>query len=150
MSNHSQRRTKLVFTIAIVNIGFAILCTVISHQFDFIWLRNYNAINILAYVLAAFLAKKRKLNYARMLYLLTSSIGIAVISSFVGKNGSVEFVYLFNIGLPFIMFSFRRERFLIILFTLLPLFFWISLYITDIINDFSVNLFFKFKCSLCK
>lgn len=131
MSNYSQRRTKLVFTIAIVNIGFAILCTVISHHFDFLWLRNYNAINILAYILVVYLAKKGVLNYARILYLLTSNIGLAVISSFVGKNGSVEFVYMFNIGLPFIMFSFRRERFLVILFTLLPFLLWISLYLTD-------------------
>ena len=138
MANYSKRRTNLVFTIALVNIGFAILSTVISHQFDFLWLRNYNAINILAYLLAAYWAKKGKLNYARILYLLTSNIGLAVISSFVGKNGSVEFVYMFNIGLPFIIFSFRRERALIIAFTLLPLILWILLYITDY-NLFAVK-----------
>jgi signal transduction histidine kinase len=131
MQKYSQRRIDLVFTVSIVNIGFAILCTVISDHFDFIWLRNYNAINIFAYILAAYLAKKEQLNIARILYLLTSSIGIAVISSFVGKNGSVEFVYIFNIGLPFILFSFRRERYLIIIFSLLPLILWILLFATN-------------------
>ena len=128
---HSQRRINLIFTIAIVNVGFAILCTVLSDHFDFVWLRNYNAINIIAYVAAAFLAKKRILTPARVIYLLTSSIGIAVISSFTGKNGSVEFVYMFNIGLPFIMFSYRRERLMVIMFTLIPLILWALLYITD-------------------
>ncbi len=131
MKKYSQRRINLVFTIALVNIGFAILCTVISHKFDFTWLRNYNAINIFAYVLAAYLAKKEKLISARVLYFLTSNIGLAVISSFVGKSGSVEFVFMFNIGIPYILFSFRRERNYVIAFTLLPLLFWAALYITD-------------------
>ncbi len=131
MTEVSQRRLNLVFTIAIVNIGFAILCTIISDKFNFIWLRNYNAINILAYVLAAYLAKIKKLSLARFIYLLTSSIGIAVIASYVGKNGSVEFIYLFNIGLPFVMFSFRKERLYVIAFTLLPLILWVLLFITD-------------------
>ena len=131
MHKFSERRVKLVFTLAFVNIGFAILCTGLSHKFDFIWLRNYNAINILAYILAAVLALKHQLNWARVIYLLTSNFGLAIISSFVGKSGSVEFVYMFNIGLPFIMFSFRRERILVILFTLLPIILWIALYLTD-------------------
>lgn len=128
---YSQRRLNLVFTICLVNIGFAILCVVISNMFDFIWLRNYNAINILPYIIAAIFAKKGKLNPARILYLITSNVGIAVIASFVGKNGSVEFVFMFNIGLPFILFSFRRERLMVLLFMLLPLILWSLLFITD-------------------
>jgi signal transduction histidine kinase/CheY-like chemotaxis protein len=131
MSKFSQRRIKLVFTLSIVNIGFAILCTVIAHKFDFIWLRNYNALNIFAYVFAAILAKKGNLIWARIIYLITSNIGLAIISSFVGKAGSVEFIFMFNIGLPFIIFSTRRERVYVILFTLLPLVLWTLLFITD-------------------
>jgi hypothetical protein len=67
MSKYSRRRINLVFTVSLINVGFAILCTVLSDKFDFIWLRNYNALNILAYVLAAYLAKKEKLNAARIL-----------------------------------------------------------------------------------
>ncbi|TXD52623.1 response regulator [Polaribacter sp. IC066] len=114
-----------------VNIGFAILCTLISDKFDFIWLRNYNALNIFAYVLVAFLAKKEILTAARIIYLFTSNIGIAIIASYVGKGGSIEFIYLFNLGLPFIMFSFRREKLLLILFTVLPLLLWSLLFLTD-------------------
>tara|TARA_R110002126_G_scaffold78829_1_gene196072 strand:+ start:27398 stop:29071 length:1674 start_codon:yes stop_codon:yes gene_type:complete len=128
---YSERRINLVFTIALVNIGFAVLCTVISDMFDFIWLRNYNAINILAYIASAYLAKKAMLNSARIIYLLTSAIGIAVIASFVGKNGSVEFVYMFNVGLPFILFSFRRERIMIVVFMLIPLILWVLLFTSD-------------------
>jgi signal transduction histidine kinase/CheY-like chemotaxis protein len=127
----SKRRVNLVFTVAIVNIGFALLSTFVSHYFDFTWLRNYNAINILAYVAAAYLAKNNKLLSARIIYLLTSNIGLAVISSFVGKAGSVEFVLMFNIGLPFVLFSFRREKFYVLLFMVIPLILWTLLVITD-------------------
>jgi signal transduction histidine kinase/BarA-like signal transduction histidine kinase len=131
MQKFSQRRINLVFRLTIVNIGFAILCTIISDKFDFIWLRNYNAINIFAYVIAAFLAKKERLTSARIIYLLTSNIGIAIIASFVGRGGSIEFIYMFNIGVPFILFSYRRERALLMIFTILPLLLWILLFLTD-------------------
>ena len=120
-----------MFVLTLINIGFAIFCTILSHQFGFIWLRDYNALNTLAYVLAAYLALKEILNWSRVIYLLTSNIGLAVIASYVGREGSVEFVYMFNIGLPFILFSFRREKYLVFIFTLLPLLFWTILYLTD-------------------
>ncbi|MGK0412543.1 MAG: signal transduction histidine kinase/ActR/RegA family two-component response regulator [Polaribacter sp.] len=131
MQKFSQRRINLVFRLTIVNIGFAILCTIISDKFDFIWLRNYNAINIFAYVIAAFLAKKERLTSARIIYLLTSNIGIAIIASYVGRGGSIEFIYMFNIGVPFILFSYRRERALLMIFSILPLVLWILLFLTD-------------------
>ena len=127
----SQRRIRLMFTLTMVNIGFAIFCTIMSHNFGFIWLRNYNAINIIPYVFAAYLALNEVLNWSRIIYLLTSNIGLAVIASYVGREGSIEFVYMFNIGLPFILFSFRREKFLVYLFALIPLAFWTTLYLTD-------------------
>ncbi len=131
MSKFSQRRLNLVFTVSLINIGLATLCTLISDIFDFIWLRNYNTVSIIAFVLTAYLSKKERLNASRIIYFLTSVIGLAVISSFVGKNGSVEFIYIFYIGLPYIMFSFRRERILLILFTILPLLLWMLLFLTD-------------------
>ena len=127
----SKRRVRLMFVLTLINIGFAIFCTILSHQFGFIWLRDYNALNTLAYVFAAYLALKEILNWSRVIYLLTSNIGLAVIASYVGREGSVEFVYMFNIGLPFILFSFRREKYLVFIFTLLPLLFWTILYLTD-------------------
>ena len=127
----SKRRVRLMFTLTLINIGFAIFCTILSHSFGFTWLRNYNALNTLAYVLASYLAIKEILNWSRVIYLVTSNIGLAVIASYVGREGSVEFVYMFNIGLPFILFSFRREKYLVFIFTLLPLVFWTLLYLTE-------------------
>ena len=76
----SKRRVRLMFVLTLINIGFAIFCTILSHQFGFIWLRDYNALNTLAYVLAAYLALKEILNWSRVIYLLTSNVGLAVIA----------------------------------------------------------------------
>jgi signal transduction histidine kinase/CheY-like chemotaxis protein len=131
MQKFSQRRINLVFRLSIVNIGFAIFCALISDKFNFIWLKNYNILIIFAFVLTAFLAKKEILTIARIIYLLASNISLAVLASFAGKGGSVEFIYMFYLGLPFLMFSFRREKVLLFLFSFLPVLLWTLLFVTD-------------------
>ncbi|MDP5092751.1 MAG: response regulator [Polaribacter sp.] len=131
MKEFSKRRVQLVFTLATVNIGFAIFCAIIAQKFDFIWLRNYNIINILPYILVAYLAKKEKIHIARPLYLITINLGLTVISSYVGKSGGVEFLFMFTIGLPYFIFSFTRERLLVIIFALFPILLWLLLFLTD-------------------
>lgn len=135
-----------MFILTLINIGFAIFCATLSHKFGFIWLRDYNILNIIPYALASYLAFKEQLNWSRVIYLLTSNVGLAVIASYVGREGSVEFVYMFNIGLPFILFSYRREKYLILTFTLLPLLFWTILYVTDF-DLFTVRKLDKFSAS---
>ena len=142
----SQRRVKLMLTLAFLNVGFAIMCSVLSHHYGFYWLRNYNILNIIPYLFAAFLALKERLFWARIIYLITSSVGIAVISSYVGREGSAEFVYMFNIGLPFILFSYRREKYLIFIFSLFPLLIWMTLYATDF-SLFTVRKLDKYTAS---
>lgn len=142
----SQRRVRLMLTLAFINVGFAIMCSFLSHHYGFYWLRNYNILNIIPYLFAAFLALKERLFWARIIYLITSSVGIAVISSYVGREGSAEFVYMFNIGLPFILFSYRREKYLIFIFSLFPLLIWMTLYATDF-SLFTVRKLDKYTAS---
>ncbi len=130
-TKYSQRRINLVFRLAIIHVGLSLLTVFIADYFEFSWLRNYNIFNVVVYFLAAIIAKKGILNYARIIYLLASNFGIGVIACYVGKYGSIEFIYMFNIGLPFIVFSFRREKALVFLFTAIPLVLWTLLFITD-------------------
>ncbi|MGB3145856.1 MAG: response regulator, partial [Maribacter sp.] len=67
----------------------------------------------------------------RFIYLITFNFSVAITSSFIGKAGGVEFILMFAMGLPFIFFSFRRERIYILIFPLLPIVFWLLLYVTD-------------------
>lgn len=131
MKEFSKRRVQLVFILATVNIGFAIFCAIIAQKFDLTWLRNYNILNILPYVLVAYLAKKEKLHIARPLYLITLNLGLTIISSYAGKSGGVEFLFMFTIGLPYFIFSFTREKLLVIVFAVFPILLWLLLFLTD-------------------
>jgi len=131
MKEFSKRRIQLVFALAIVSIGFSIFCSFIAHKYNFNWLRNYLAFNVLLYGFVAYLAKKGKLIIARPFYLMTINIGITIIASYVGKPAGVEFVYIFTIGLPYFIFSFTRERLYVIIFALIPILLWLLLFLTD-------------------
>lgn len=136
----SKRRNRLVFTLALVSIGFSIMCAVISHKFNSFWLRNYLILNIFPYSIVAYYSLKKYLTFSRILFIVTINIGIAVISSFVGKPGGVEFVFIFTIGLPYFIFSFTRERFLVIIFALFPIILWFLLFFTNF-NLFTLQKF---------
>ncbi|MCM4154139.1 two-component system sensor histidine kinase/response regulator [Arenibacter sp. N53] len=77
------------------------------------------------------MSKMGNLTLARCIYLIIFNLGVALTASFVGKAGSAEFILLFSVGLPFVWFSFRRERFLIGFFSGMSLIFWFLLYFTN-------------------
>ena len=131
MKEFSKRRIQLVFALAIVSIGLSIFCSFISHKFNFYWLRNYLAFNIILYGTVAYLAKKGMLTIARPLYLIIINLGLTIIASYVGKPGGVEFVFIFTIGLPYFIFSFTRERLFVFIFALFPILLWFLLFITE-------------------
>ena len=127
----SKRRAKMIFITSMV-------CSAIS----FLWflLAIYLKIKNLSYFLisasvlfltAAILSKKRHPKTARIIFLLLFNSSIAYVSSFLGKNASVEFFLIFAIGLPFVLFSFRKEKTQLFIFCFVPFLFWLLLYFTN-------------------
>ncbi|NVK51640.1 MAG: response regulator [Flavobacteriaceae bacterium] len=74
---------------------------------------------------------KGSLTVARILYMIALNLSVSLTASFIGKGGSVEFVLMFAIGLPFLFFSFRREKYYVGFFAIMPCILWILLHITD-------------------
>jgi signal transduction histidine kinase len=93
---------------------------------------NCLGITVILFILSAIIAKKGNLTIARVLYFSALSFSVSLTASFIGRPGSVEFVLLFAIGLPFLLFYFRREPFSVGLFAILPCIFWILLQLTDL------------------
>ena len=83
------------------------------------------------FILSAIISKNGNLTLARFIYLIIFNLSVALTASFVGKAGSAEFILMFSMGLPFVWFSFRREKLLIVFFSGLSLIFWSLLYFTD-------------------
>lgn len=56
---------------------------------------------------------------------------IAITTSMIGKAGSVEFLLMFSMALPFLLFSYRRDKITALSYSSISILLWFLLYITD-------------------
>jgi signal transduction histidine kinase/BarA-like signal transduction histidine kinase len=131
MSEFSERRVKLAFTLSLFTAALASVWCVLAYSLQLPDLGNYIGATVVFFIISATVAKKGNLTLARVIYMLALNISVALTASYVGKAGSVEFVLMFALALPFIMFSFRREKHFICIFSGLSALFWLLLYLTD-------------------
>jgi len=131
MSRFIESRRQLIMILTSVCIALTILSAYIAEYFNFPELRNLLIFIIFMYIISFVLAYKKVMTFSRVLFLLSFNIGLGYISSYTGKNGSVEFIYFFMIGLPFILFSNKREKQYVFGFLALPILMLILLYLTD-------------------
>lgn len=142
MSDFSAKRIQLVFTLSIITAFFALLYFFIGLSINFTYLCYYHLAVFLIFIFCAITVNKGKLNFSRILYFITFNFSVALTASYIGKAGSVEFMLLFAFALPFFIFSFRREKNYIAIFSTLALLLWILLYKTNF------NLFTETKLDL--
>jgi signal transduction histidine kinase/CheY-like chemotaxis protein len=94
-------------------------------------LSTYIGATIPFFIISALVSKKGNLILARFIYMIAFNLSVALTASFIGKAGSVEFILMFALALPFVMFSFRREILFIVIFSGLSMLLWFLLYFTD-------------------
>ncbi|MDO6602577.1 response regulator [Arenibacter palladensis] len=94
-------------------------------------LSTYIGATVPFFIMSALVSKKGNLTLARFIYMIAFNLSVAITASFIGKAGSVEFILMFALALPFVTFSFRRERNFIVLFSGLSMLLWFLLYYTD-------------------
>lgn len=131
MSEFSERRIKLVFTLSLITAALAFCWFFIARNLGMIALSNYIGSAVLLFLISAIISKKGSLSLARLIYMVALNLSVSITASFVGRAGSVEFVLMFALALPFIMFSFRREKHLVVIFTGISALLWLLLYLTD-------------------
>ncbi|MFC2127977.1 response regulator [Bacteroidota bacterium] len=130
-SEFSPRRITLVFVLSIITAIMAFAWAIIAHFLNINNLDIYIASAVLLFLLSAVLSKTGYLTYARLLYLVTFIVSVSLTSSFVGKAGSVEYILMFTLGLPFLIFSFRSDKLQIYFFSGITAIVWFLLYLTD-------------------
>lgn len=138
MNEFSQRRVKLVFILSLFTTGISALWFFLARSLNLNELSLYIAATIPFFICSAIISKVGNLTLARFIYLVAFNISVALTSSFIGKAGSVEFILLFAMALPFVFFSFRREKPYVALFPVLSIVLWILLYVTDF-NLFTIT-----------
>jgi signal transduction histidine kinase/CheY-like chemotaxis protein len=77
------------------------------------------------------MTRKGILKIPRLIYFITLNISVTVTASYMGQEGGVELMLIFVLGLPFLSFSFKREKIYIFLFSFLSFLLLILLYITE-------------------
>ena len=137
MTEFSQRRVKLVFMLSLLTTVISTLWFFLARGLDMHELSLYILGTVPLFIGAAIISKVGNLTLARFIYLIAFNVSVAITASFIGRAGSVEFILMFAMSLPFVFFSFRREKIYIAIFPLLSMLLWFALYSTDF-NLFTV------------
>ena len=127
----SKSRIKMIFITSMVCMVMTIFWLVMAVFLKISTLSIYLFIAAILFLTCAILTKNGYPKSGRALFLVLFNFSITFVSSYLGKEASVEFFLIFAIGLPFVFFSFSREKVQIFIFCLLPFLFWILLYFTN-------------------
>lgn len=127
----SERIYKLMYNISLLTSGLAFICFIIGLLLKFYWLSFYHLITVFIYVYCAYISKKGNIYVSRIVFFILLNLGIVLTASFVGRAGSVEYMFVYSLALPFSVFSFKREKVYVYLFSCLSGLLWIVLAITD-------------------
>ena len=127
----SRRRFRIIYSLCVFGIlsslGFATLFF-IADVTDLFYIHAGFAF---LYFLGAIIAKKGLIEYTRILYILALNFSIGITASFVGQIGSVEYMFMCAIGIPFVIFSFGGEKHKVVIFSCLAGLFWILTTLTN-------------------
>lgn len=127
----SERIYKLMYTISLLTAGLAFTCFIIGLLLKLYWLSFYHFITVFIYIYCAYISKKGNIYLSRILFFILLNVGIVLTASFIGRAGSVEYMFVYSLALPFSTFSFKREKLYVYLFSSLSGLLWIILAITD-------------------
>ena len=132
-NNHptSKRLNKLMYTISLLASGLALFFAIIGYILDLNNLAYYHLFTVFFYIYCAYLSKKGNIYYARILFFILLNLGITATASFIGRAGSLEYLFLYSLALPFSVFSFKTEKKYVYFFSSLSGILWITLAITD-------------------
>ena len=127
----SKRLNKLMFTISLLASGLALFYAIIGYILGLNNLAYYHLATVFFYIYCAYLSKEGNIYYARIIFFILLNIGITATASFIGRAGSLEYLFLYSLALPFSVFSFKTEKKYVYFFSNLSGILWITLAITD-------------------
>lgn len=133
----SKRRKKTIYATSVVCFLITLITFVFIISLGGSSLSYYLLGASILFLISSYLSKNDKPKMARVLFILVFNTIISMVSSYLGKEASIEFFLMFAVGIPFAFFSFSRERKQLYFFACIPILFWFGLYYTDF------NLFFE-------
>jgi signal transduction histidine kinase/BarA-like signal transduction histidine kinase len=141
MSDFSRKRAQIIHALSLIGVVVSLICAIIAIKFNVTDLVYLHTLNIFLYFICAMIAKKDNLRTSRLFLFIILNTGIVASASYIGQEGGVEFMLMFTICLPFLVFSFEREKPKMIIFSIVPISLWAALYLTEfnLITDSKIN-----------
>jgi signal transduction histidine kinase len=138
----SRRLNKLMYAISLLMAALALFSGTVAFILGLTNLGYYHLATVIIYIYCTYLSNAGGTYYSRIIIFILLNLGITITASFIGKAGSVEFMFLFSLALPFSVFSFKTEKIYVYFFSLLSGFLWIILALTDfkLFTDTSINV----------
>ncbi|MDD7916037.1 response regulator [Polaribacter ponticola] len=119
----------MIFITSMVCFFVTLISFIIAYIIGKSVINSYIFGSAIIFLITAILSKKGFPKLARFIFLILFNLIIAFMASYLGKEASVEFFFMFSIGLPFAFFSFSREKIKIIIFCLVPVILWFILFL---------------------
>ncbi len=126
----AERRIKVIYLTSLVSFVTTFLSFILVTIFGNAEVSYFILFSSIVFLTTTILSKNEMAQKARVIFLVMFNLLITFLSSLLGKEASVDFFFIFAIGLPFAFFSFSRELCKIIIFCSLPFLFWLLLYFT--------------------
>ena len=136
----SPRRISQVKSLSYVASVLACVWFIVARRLELFELSYYIAGTIALFLFASTIVVRRFL-LSRLVLVSTLNLSVMVTASYIGQAGSVEFIFLFTFGLPFLMFSFLTERLWVAIYAAVPVLGWLALYHTgfSLFSSFQLN-----------
>ncbi len=135
--SNSKRVIKVTYRLSLFSALFGFAGYILANHFLLGYLANYHLVSVFLYVICGLLAINNRIKTARILFFILLNFGITITATYMGKAGHVEYLYMYSLALPFMMFSFKTEKKYVYIFSCLSGLLWI------ILNKFDFNLFIE-------
>jgi signal transduction histidine kinase/CheY-like chemotaxis protein len=138
-TNFSERRIKAIYLTSLVSFASTFLSFIYVYLFGNEMLSYVILFSSIVFLISTILSKNNNAQKARIVFLLMFNIFITFLASILGKEASLDFLYIFAIGLPYAFFSFTREKQKILFFCALTFLFWLYLYVSKFTPIIQIN-----------
>jgi signal transduction histidine kinase/CheY-like chemotaxis protein len=133
--SNSKRVVKATYRLSLFNAIFGFVGFILGKHFELDTLAYFHLLSSFVYVICSLLAINNKIKLARILFFIFLNLGITITATYIGKAGHVEYLYLYSLALPFLIFSFKTEKKYVYIFSCSSGLLWI------ILNVYNFNLF---------
>ncbi len=108
--SNSKRVVKATYRLSLFNAIFGFVGFILGKHFELDTLAYFHLLSSFVYVICSLLAINNKIKLARILFFIFLNLGITITATYIGKAGHVEYLYLYSLALPFLIFSFKTEK----------------------------------------